>query len=93
MRGYHAITPATKHTAHYFFGLSRDFGIGNEELGGALLQMLMPTLEEDMFATGEIEKMISQFDSVPDEVLLKADTTCVMGRRLFTNAVRAEMAA
>jgi hypothetical protein len=70
--------------------MSRDFRRGDEAYGKDLIAGVLPTLDEDMFATGEIEKMLSRFDSVPQEVLLHADTTCVSGRRLFEVMIRSE---
>lgn len=88
---YHAITPATRHTAHYFFAMSRDFARDDDALGQKLLSKLLPTLDEDMFATGEIEKMITRLGYAPKEILLKSDTTCGHGRKLFENAIRREL--
>jgi vanillate O-demethylase monooxygenase subunit len=90
IRVFHAITPATTHTAHYFHAMSRDFQRGDEAYGKALISGVLPTLDEDMFATGEIEKMLGRFDPVPQEVLLRADTNCVNGRRLFEAMIRSE---
>jgi len=88
---YHALTPATKHTAHYFFAMARNFARGDDAFGGAIMQKLLPTLEEDMFATKEIEQMLQNLEKMPGEVLLQADATCVRGRRLFEDLIRREM--
>lgn len=90
IKGYHCITPATKNSTHYFFVLSRDFGKGDADFGGMLLANLRPTLEEDVFATTEIEKMIGGLGCVPPEILLRSDTTCGHGRKLFEKAINLE---
>jgi len=93
IRVFHAITPATTHTAHYFHAMSRNFARNDEVYGRKLIQGVLPTLDEDMFATGEIEKMLGRFERVPQEVLLRSDTTCVNGRRLFEAMIRRDDAS
>jgi Vanillate O-demethylase oxygenase C-terminal domain len=44
---------------------------------------LRPVVEEDAFATEEIEKIISTLDELPDELMLKSDATAVQGRRIL----------
>lgn len=90
VRVYHAITPATKHTAHYFFALGRDFATEDEGLTQAMMAGIMPTIEEDMFATQEIERIIQGLGEAPPEILIRADATCVQGRRLFEAMIRRE---
>lgn len=88
---YHAVTPATLNTAHYFFALGRDFEIDNQEFGAQMLAALGTTLDEDMLATREVERMLASLDHVPQEILIKSDAHCVKGRRLFEKQIREEM--
>ncbi len=90
---FHAITPATSHTAHYFHAMSRNFKRNDEAYGRALIEGVLPTLDEDMFATGEIEKMLGRFERIPQEILLRSDSTCVNGRRLFEAMIRRDAKA
>ncbi len=87
---YHAITPATRHSAHYFFAAGRSFKRDDAEFGRALLAGLNNVIDEDMEATREIEAMVAKLDSVPGEFLLRSDKTCVLGRRRFEEIIRAE---
>ena len=89
---YHAITPATRNTAHYFFALGRTFKRDDAAFGQAMLDNISKVVEEDLVATREIESMINGLGGAPDEVLLKADATCVRGRRLFEGLIRKELA-
>lgn len=89
---YHAITPATRNTAHYFFALGRTFKRDDAGFGQAMLDNISKVVEEDLVATLEIEAMITGLGGAPDEVLLKADATCVRGRRLFEGLIRKEQA-
>lgn len=92
VRVYHAITPATKNTAHYFFAYGRTFKQDDDAFGKAMLASFNAVIEEDMLATREIEAMLTTLGTTPPEVLLKADATCVRGRRLFENLIRKEQA-
>ena len=47
-------------------------------------------IDEDMSATREIEAMINRMPMLPPEVLLKTDTSCVQGRRLFEQLIERE---
>jgi vanillate O-demethylase monooxygenase subunit len=87
---FHAITPATKHTAHYFFALGRNFKQTDHELGAILMRGIDDVIDEDMSATREIEAMISRVASLPPEILLKTDRSCVHGRRLFDQLIEKE---
>jgi vanillate O-demethylase monooxygenase subunit len=78
-RVWHAVTPATKTTCNYFFGMSSP---SRERLEDAKIR-LEPVLAEDSFATEEIEKIISTLDDLPPELMLRSDTTAVQGRRIL----------
>ena len=58
--------------------------------GAAMIEGLRVTLEEDMSATREIEALLQNLDSIPDEKLLRSDAHCVEGRRIFERLIRAE---
>lgn len=78
-RVWHAVTPATKTTCNYFFGMSSP---SRDKLEEAKIR-LEPVLAEDSFATEEIEKIISTLDELPPELMLRSDTTAVQGRRIL----------
>lgn len=78
-RVWHAVTPATRTSCNYFFAMSAS---SQERLDRAK-ESLKPVLDEDAFATEEIEKIISTMDSVPPELMLKSDQTAVQGRRIL----------
>lgn len=90
MRGrvYHAVTPGKLHTSHYFFASGRDKPSGQDR--ESVIAAVMPVLEEDVFATVEIEKMIQSLGESPHDILLRADATCVTGRRLIETLIRKE---
>jgi phenylpropionate dioxygenase-like ring-hydroxylating dioxygenase large terminal subunit len=90
LRVYHAITPGTLNTAHYFFAFGRNFGREDSEFGKQMADAVRITLEEDMSATREIERMVHTVDHLPKEVLLKSDAHCVHGRRSMEALIKAE---
>lgn len=78
-RVYHAVTPATPHETNYFFAL----GSTSEERVEGFKASLAPVLDEDVFATEEIEKIIQRSATLPPELMLKSDATAVSGRRML----------
>ncbi len=87
-RVWHAVTPATKTTTNYFFAM----GSPDREGVEFMVEYLKPVLAEDIFATEQIEKIISTVDDVPPELMLRSDTTAVMGRRVLQAMMDAEAA-
>lgn len=85
-RVWHAVTPAGRTTTNYFFAMaSRDPKALDEAES-----YLKPVIEEDIFATVEIEKIISTMDELPQELMLKSDGTAVLGRRALQRMMDAE---
>jgi phenylpropionate dioxygenase-like ring-hydroxylating dioxygenase large terminal subunit len=78
-RVWHAVTPSTHTSCWYFFGMSSTDVAGMDDAKDAL----RPVVDEDAFATEEIEKIISTLDSLPAELMLKSDATAVQGRRIL----------
>ena len=58
----------------------------------AMESYLKPILDEDIFATEEIEKMLAIVGENPDELLLKSDRNAVEGRRMLQAMMDAENA-
>lgn len=87
-RVWHAVTPAKRHTTNYFFAMGSTDRQGVEDM----VEYLRPVLEEDIFATVEIEKIVQTLDSLPPELMLKSDGTAVLGRRKLQQMMDAEAA-
>jgi vanillate O-demethylase monooxygenase subunit len=87
-RVFHAVTPATPTSCYYFFGMASP----NREMIDAARTSLHPVLQEDIFATEEIEKMITLCGGHPTELMLKSDTGAVMARRMLQTMMDAEEA-
>jgi len=77
-RVFHAVTPGLKNTTNYFFGMG---GRMTEAELDFLEEYLRSVVAEDAFATAEIENMLTNLGYVPNELMLRSDTTAVLGRR------------
>ncbi len=88
-RVYHAITPSTPRSCYYLFSVAVEDGVDVERM-----QInLAPVIDEDIFASVEIEKMLDLYDGAPPpELMVKSDTNAVEGRRMLQAMMDAEAA-
>jgi len=92
---YHAVTPATRHSAHYFFARTAIFpkDTDNQVMSA---KAIAGVIEEDLFATREIERMIANMDR-PRDLLTRGDVAVSKGRlvlqAMMTREKEAEAAA
>jgi phenylpropionate dioxygenase-like ring-hydroxylating dioxygenase large terminal subunit len=88
-RVYHCITPCTPRTSLYHFAVAMPGHIDTAQLKASL----DPVIDEDVFASEEIEKIIDLYDgSPPPELMVKSDTNAVEGRRMIQAMMDAEAA-
>lgn len=88
-RVYHTITPSTPRTCYYHFAMAVDHAANVERMRASLA----PVIDEDIFASVEIEKMIDLYDGEPPaELMVKSDTNAVEGRRMLQAMMDAEAA-
>ncbi len=88
-RVYHCITPSTPRTCYYHFAVAVDDGIDVKRMQ----ETLAPVIDEDIFASVEIEKIIDLYDgNPPPELMVKSDTNAVEGRRMIQAMMDAEAA-
>ena len=86
-RVYHSITPCTPRTTLYHFAIATKPGTDTAALKAAL----DPVIDEDVFASEEIEKIIDLYDgNPPPELMVKSDTNAVEGRRMIQAMMDAE---
>lgn len=89
-RVYHAVTPGLRNTTNYFFAMG---GNTTEAELDFMHEYLKATVAEDIFATVEIENMLARIDHIPTELMLKSDTSAVMGRRALQAMMDREVGA
>lgn len=77
-RVFHAVTPATLRTTHYFFAFG---GWLSDEEAERSRRYLPGVLQEDTDAVMAIEELLSVTPQPPPELMLKTDATAVIGRR------------
>lgn len=91
LRVLHGITPATHHSAHYFFASGQSWSDDPAVSRQIFDNNRRTTGTEDVMATEYIEQMIQKNGGRLSEVLVKADVVCMTGRRMFEKIIRAEM--
>ena len=89
-RVFHAVTPGLKNTTHYFFAMG---GNMTDEQFAFSKEFLKSVIDEDIFATVEIEKMLVNLGHSPAELMLRSDTGAVRARRLLQAMMDKERAA
>ncbi|MEP7312597.1 MAG: aromatic ring-hydroxylating dioxygenase subunit alpha [Pseudomonadota bacterium] len=77
-RVFHAVTPGLPGTTNYFFAMG---AAASEAELDFMHEYLKATVAEDIFATVEIEAMLSRIGSAPQELMLRSDASAVRGRR------------
>ena len=92
VRIVHAVTPATRTSCHYWFAVGHSWSHMPPQFDQMFAGKLAPGIEEDAFATAEIEKMIAHKHGAPGEILLRADHVAVRGRRIMERLIKAEQA-
>lgn len=78
-RVWHAVTPSTLSKSLYFFAMTVT-DLNKVEQSRDIVRKV---LDEDILATVEIEKIVSQLGEVPKELMIKSDATAVQGRRVL----------
>jgi phenylpropionate dioxygenase-like ring-hydroxylating dioxygenase large terminal subunit len=91
MRPIHLITPETDHTAHYIWGLSRNFRLDDDELNDNIYTQTQQTFSEDR-ALLEMQDKRLQEEGMPKlpQLAVKVDKGPVTGRRLLEAMIQRE---
>ena len=88
-RVIHAIVPETPTTTHYFWGITRNFRLGDASMTEALCQNVKAALAEDIEASEAIERMLA-LPGGPDEINCAADAAGAKGRRIIQSMIDEE---
>ncbi|HWW63682.1 MAG TPA: aromatic ring-hydroxylating dioxygenase subunit alpha [Sphingomonadaceae bacterium] len=89
---YHAITPATRTTAHYFFAMTVKKGQPKSQAMTVLKDGIDKIIAEDIFASEEIERLLPREGRVR-ELMTAGDVAVVKGRKMLENLIKREMEA
>ena len=84
----HIITPETDRTAHYIWGLARNFWLNNDELNDQIYEATQHTFNEDRVLL-ELQDQRMQIEGMP-QLPVKLDKTPVQGRKLLDAMIQAE---
>lgn len=86
-RVFHAVTPGRLNTTNYFFGM----GSTNESGLDIMFEYLKAVIQEDVFASEEIEQMLQRIGGTPPkELLVRSDVNGTAGRRMMQAMIDAE---
>ena len=91
MRPIHIITPETDHTAHYIWGLARNFRLDDDELNDQIYEATQHTFSEDRVLL-ELQDQRLQTEGMPQlpQLPVKLDKAPVQGRKLLDAMIQAE---
>lgn len=90
-RPLHLVTPETDRTAHYFWCLSRNFRLDDEELSKQLFAGVEQTFNEDRELL-ELQQKRLEAENMPQipQMAVKVDIAPVQGRRLLGDMIQRE---
>jgi phenylpropionate dioxygenase-like ring-hydroxylating dioxygenase large terminal subunit len=83
---FHAVTPATRHSCYYFFGMASD-NVPQLEM---MKEYLKQTVAEDIDASEAIEHMLNVHGEPVREVVKFSDRNTIRGRLLLQKLMEAE---
>jgi len=91
MRTIHLMTPETDHTAHYIWGLARNFRLDEEKLTEGIYEQTQHTFSEDrdILQLQDQRLQAEGFPKLP-QVVVKVDSGPVQGRRLLDAMIKHE---
>jgi Vanillate O-demethylase oxygenase C-terminal domain len=87
---YHALTPETRSTTHYFFAFARTFARSDEVLTNGLREGLRFVVAQDRSALEAVEENLQLLDQAPTEISCRSDAGAIRGRRLIEKLIAAE---
>lgn len=92
MRPIHLITPETDHSAHYIWGLARNFCLDDDQLNEKIYTATQQTFTEDRGLL-EIQDQRLQTEGMPKlpQMAVKVDKAPVQGRRLLDAMIQREI--
>ena len=87
-RVLHAITPASEHRTHYFWGFCRDFALQDDALDETMRTFLEGVALEDVVASEEIERLLQADGGRSTEISCLADAPGIRGRRMMQELIQ-----
>jgi len=86
----HFVTPETKTTAHYWWSLCRDYGLGNDEAKAATKALFSRAFDEDLWAIRNMQALLEQDHADYEELIIAGDQAGMLFRREVLEWVKAE---
>lgn len=90
-KAVHCITPERENSAHYFWAVTRDYAIGNDEVDHLMREGVPTVFRQDIAAAEAIERVISAYaPGYPVELNIKVDAGPLRARRIIEQLVAEE---
>ncbi|MEM9403842.1 MAG: aromatic ring-hydroxylating dioxygenase subunit alpha [Pseudomonadota bacterium] len=86
----HYLTPETKDSTHYFWSMSNDFAIDNDEYYIGLKEHLAKGFAEDKWACDHMQTLLDNDDVDYREMIIAGDQAGLLFRRVMLDWVKAE---
>ena len=87
----HAITPETRTTTHYFWGVARNFAVDDQDVTDYTVQAVSGVFAQDIEACEAIEHIIAAWEpSYPLELNIKVDAGPLRARRILEEMIALE---
>ncbi|HEY9415809.1 MAG TPA: aromatic ring-hydroxylating dioxygenase subunit alpha [Pseudonocardia sp.] len=88
-KAIHCITPEREHTAHYFWAVSREYRIDDEEVDSLIEKGIPRVLEQDIEACEAIEEVLAAYGpgGFPPEINIKVDGGPLAARRMIRRLI------
>lgn len=87
LKVYHALTPESRHTTHYYFAFARSFALQDQTLTSRLREGLRFVVGQDCGALEALEENLQLLNETPREVSCRNDAGTLRGRRILEKMI------
>jgi phenylpropionate dioxygenase-like ring-hydroxylating dioxygenase large terminal subunit len=93
VRVFHAVTPETPKTTHYYVTQARDFRVNDTSVLVPESAHIRSVITEDIFAAENVENMIDGQPKADEDINSRADTGALRGRSMIQKLIEQEQIA
>jgi len=87
----HCVTPETRTTTHYFWGVARNFAVDDPSVTDYVVDAVTRVFTQDIQAAEAIEHIIAAWEpSYPEELNIPVDGGPLQSRRIIERMIAAE---
>ena len=93
LKVYHALTPESRNTTHYYFAFSRTFARDDQAFTEGIRAGLRSVVTQDRDALEALEQNIQLVNGFPAEFSCRSDAGAIRGRRFMERMIAEEVLA